>query len=607
MAFSIETTKSYRWDLDLVKGLAIIAVILYHTGWCDSGYLGVDVFFVLNGFFIIPSLIFRVNDGSFSYVGFLKRRLGRLWPIVIIASTACLGVSLVIPMLPTSFLSLCDSIIASNFFFNNILESLRTKDYWDVVNNYKPLMHTWYLGILVSFYVLVPVVYSIFYKVYKKITNKSLNLVGLTAFLSIISLTLYLLPQFTEGDKFYLLQYRFFEIGIGGIIGCYYKNEEKEDSCLLIQKIPTFTIFVLLFVVVFFGGMFKSTATNEYNLVNANLISGGGIPKQLLLIIAVIFTSVYLIFSKCLKTKEIPQYFIPLVFAGKMSLSLYIWHQIVLAFFRTYINQLTPLSYIIYLTTTALIAIATYKWVEAMQLTKLKVSMLAILLVVTTGVSAYGFMHSGVLRDVPELNVEKSKTSRGMFAVYTDRVHSYDKDFTLENDKRNVLVIGNSFSRDMANILLESDYAETINLSYIYNIDSTYIDRIKKSDVILYFGYKRELPDYFWNHLSPDCHVWGIGTKNFGNMNAVYCHRGEEGYYQIENTIDSTYYVINDILKKEWGDYYIDILQVSTGEHPGAVKLFTANHKIISIDGRHLTEPGAKFFAQKLDLKSILN
>ena len=45
--------KAYRYDLDLLKGLVIIAVVLYHAGWCKSGYLGVDVFFVLNGYFII--------------------------------------------------------------------------------------------------------------------------------------------------------------------------------------------------------------------------------------------------------------------------------------------------------------------------------------------------------------------------------------------------------------------------------------------------------------------------------------------------------------------------------------------------------------------------
>ena len=47
---------NYRFDLDLLKGLSIIAVVLYHIGWLSTGYLGVDVFFAINGFFIVPGL-----------------------------------------------------------------------------------------------------------------------------------------------------------------------------------------------------------------------------------------------------------------------------------------------------------------------------------------------------------------------------------------------------------------------------------------------------------------------------------------------------------------------------------------------------------------------
>ena len=53
----MEVVRSYRHDLDVLKGLAIIAVVLYHAGWCKSGYLGVDVFLVLNGYFVVPQII----------------------------------------------------------------------------------------------------------------------------------------------------------------------------------------------------------------------------------------------------------------------------------------------------------------------------------------------------------------------------------------------------------------------------------------------------------------------------------------------------------------------------------------------------------------------
>lgn len=70
----METVKNnYRTDIDAIKGLSIIAVVLYHTGLFKSGYLGVDAFFVKKGFFIIPSVLKSIQSGKFNYFAFLKR------------------------------------------------------------------------------------------------------------------------------------------------------------------------------------------------------------------------------------------------------------------------------------------------------------------------------------------------------------------------------------------------------------------------------------------------------------------------------------------------------------------------------------------------------
>ena len=63
--------KEYRHDIDVVKGLSIIAVVLFHLGLVKSGYLGVDAFFVINGFFLIPSLYKDLLSKEFSYLFFL--------------------------------------------------------------------------------------------------------------------------------------------------------------------------------------------------------------------------------------------------------------------------------------------------------------------------------------------------------------------------------------------------------------------------------------------------------------------------------------------------------------------------------------------------------
>ncbi len=149
--------KNYRPDIDILKGIAILAVVIYHMGFLPHGYLGVDVFLVINGFLIIPSVYKRTEEGSFNYFSFLKKRFLRLAPLVVIACAVSMLIGL-IGMLPDDYENLAESSVASLFFSNNILSSLIAADYWNVVNDYKPLMHLWAVGVLAQLKLLSPLV-----------------------------------------------------------------------------------------------------------------------------------------------------------------------------------------------------------------------------------------------------------------------------------------------------------------------------------------------------------------------------------------------------------------------------------------------------------------
>lgn len=124
---------------DVLKAVAIIAVVLYHMGICEFGYLGVDIFLVIAGYFTSKSVEKQIiNRGYFSFV---LNRAFRLWPLILLIGVVCLTFGWFM-MLPDDFENTAQSVIATNFFGNNILESITTKNYWDVGNDYKPLMHT---------------------------------------------------------------------------------------------------------------------------------------------------------------------------------------------------------------------------------------------------------------------------------------------------------------------------------------------------------------------------------------------------------------------------------------------------------------------------------
>ena len=111
-------------------------------------------------------------------------------------------------MLPDNYENIGQAVVASNLMSENILSAITTHDYWNVANDYNPLMHLWYVGILVEFYLVSP----LFFLIAKKISNsgniektQTLTLWALT----LLSLALYLIP-IVGANKFYFLQYRFF-------------------------------------------------------------------------------------------------------------------------------------------------------------------------------------------------------------------------------------------------------------------------------------------------------------------------------------------------------------------------------------------------------------
>lgn len=210
---------TYRKDFDALKGIAIIAVVLFHTGLLKSGYLGVDAFFVINGFLVVPALYKKIVGGDFSYFGFMEKKMLRLMPLVVVASFVCLAIGF-FGMLPDNYENLAESVIAGNVFSENILSAITTKNYWDVSNDYKPLMHLWYVGILFEFYLILPLLMMVFKKVasWLRIDSEK-GMMHFLGLLFVVSLLLYLLPFGKESDKFYFIQYRMFELLLGGLIG----------------------------------------------------------------------------------------------------------------------------------------------------------------------------------------------------------------------------------------------------------------------------------------------------------------------------------------------------------------------------------------------------
>jgi peptidoglycan/LPS O-acetylase OafA/YrhL len=113
----------YRAEIDGLRALAVIPVILYHADFkpFSGGYIGVDIFFVISGYLITSVILSEQKKSSFSLISFYERRTRRIFPALFVVMFACLPFAW-FWMLPESIKQFSDSLIAtgvfaSNFFF----------------------------------------------------------------------------------------------------------------------------------------------------------------------------------------------------------------------------------------------------------------------------------------------------------------------------------------------------------------------------------------------------------------------------------------------------------------------------------------------------------
>lgn len=202
----------YRPDIDGLRAIAIIPVLLFHTfpEYAPGGFIGVDIFFVISGF-LISAIFFRDFDRqSFNLAEFYGRRIRRIFPALITVLAVCLAVGWFI-LLPNEYTQLGKHVVASAAFIQNFV-LWNEAGYFDTRSTLKPLLHIWSLGIEEQFYIVWPLLLWIGWK-------RNVNLFSLTLAIAIISFaSSILLLNNHPGAAFYFPIPRFWELLIGAAL-----------------------------------------------------------------------------------------------------------------------------------------------------------------------------------------------------------------------------------------------------------------------------------------------------------------------------------------------------------------------------------------------------
>jgi peptidoglycan/LPS O-acetylase OafA/YrhL len=198
-----------RRDIEGLRAVAVLAVAINHVmpSALRGGFCGVDVFFVISGYLIGMHLLEDIQAGRFSFLRFYARRARRLLPALVVVLLAVWGCAWVILTGP-EFAALGKHVAAATVFANNFLLSAQN-DYFDAPSTAKPLLHLWSLGVEEQFYLLVP------FLLWLGARGRQ-GSIRWVVWLSVLSL---FITVCRPVPSFYLLDTRFWELGVGVAIG----------------------------------------------------------------------------------------------------------------------------------------------------------------------------------------------------------------------------------------------------------------------------------------------------------------------------------------------------------------------------------------------------
>lgn len=340
----------YRPEIDGLRAIAVISVIIYHLNenWLSGGFLGVDIFFVISGFLITGIIITEIQQNSFSLKQFYTRRIKRIYPAFITVMALVSFIASVI-FIYNDFNKLRKTIELAIAFLSNFYLGL-TQGYFDLSANENPVLHIWSLAIEEQYYLIFPLILILAYKKFREI--KVLFIITLILFFILLA-TSFIPANFYkevlhQPNIYYLSNLRFPELLVGSLLAIYHNLSNKVQLSKQVNNILAILSTLLLFSCLF--------------LMNNDIAYIPGIT----LILPCIFTALIIhttsqnnIVKLCLSNKAI-------VFIGKISYSLYLYHWIFIAFayYITGEKQINNQSIAIVIVLTIIFSVLSYYLIE---------------------------------------------------------------------------------------------------------------------------------------------------------------------------------------------------------------------------------------------------
>ena len=328
----------YRKDIDGLRSIAVLLVILNHVGFSffPGGFIGVDVFFVISGFLITSIVAAKISANEFSLPWFFVRRIKRLLPV----SFVVIGVTMLVSgfvMLPQDLTKFLESVIWVVFYLGNIFFWQNYGGYFGGAAQEAPLLHTWSLAVEEQYYFVWPLALLLCFKFFGRKLSLYILAVAFLVFLYLSELG----TQMTFGAAYYLLPTRFFELMAGSLLALVWSN------------LPVLRQGVATIVSLAGAGLVLASA---FLLTEHHTFPGYNAIYPVLGTVLLIYSAAGIV-NKILSTA-------PFVFVGKISYSMYLWHWPVIAYINYTAIELSLAVQFFVIAMTIIVSYFSWRFVE---------------------------------------------------------------------------------------------------------------------------------------------------------------------------------------------------------------------------------------------------
>jgi peptidoglycan/LPS O-acetylase OafA/YrhL len=292
--------QSYRADVDGLRALAVIAVMLCHAGFAAfrGGFVGVDVFFTISGFVVTNSIIDDLNRNAFSFKEFYARRGKRLIPALYAMLVATFVFSLLF-CVPEDTFRLGKNILAVATMTSNIFLA-KQSGYFAPEATDQPLLHTWSLSVEEQFYIVLPLLLVGLYRKARKWTTPALAALAIASFAFAV-----LEAHRGSTGAYYFAQYRGFEFLIGSLLAIFEKRRAAGKAVIFDAVFVTGIALIL-------AGVLGVSVASQFPGLGAIIPCAGAL--------IVIYSGRRARYAHALLSNRVA------VFIGRISYPIYLWH-----------------------------------------------------------------------------------------------------------------------------------------------------------------------------------------------------------------------------------------------------------------------------------------